>query len=122
MILRLPSFLLSPFIGGAWAVTYGHLILVKKADYIQAEEYWLIPHEQLHQQRQLAYGYFKWWWRYNVDKAFRIAEEVLAYRLSVEKGLPLEGAIYYLVNNYKVSMTNEEAQYLLTRPDTTQGA
>ena len=112
MILHLPSFLLSPFIGGAWAITLGPVILIKSAQYIRDEEHWLIPHEELHQQRQKAMGVFKWWWNYATDKHFRLKEEVLAYQLSLEKGLDLWRACQYL-KNYGIELTDEQAVSLL---------
>ena len=113
MIVRLPSFVLAPIIGGAWSITLGIVILIKRAQYVQDEEHWLLPHELLHQERQLAMGVLRWWWRYATDKQFRLAEEVLAYRLSMDKGLDLFRASRFL-QAYGVELTDAQAVGLLT--------
>ena len=72
----------------------------------------LLAHEQLHYQR-MSWITPVWWLRYAFDRVFRVREEVLAYQISIQYGMPLQKAALWLCQ-YDKRMTPEWASLLLS--------
>jgi hypothetical protein len=78
----------------------------------------LIPHELCHVAQMRRDGVFKFWWRYMTSQKERLAYEVAAYKVSVEKGLYIGEAArmltkYYITNADGSLLTIEQATQLL---------
>jgi len=71
----------------------------------------LIAHEMVHYREQ-AWIAPIWWLRYLLSKKFRLMAEVRAYKVSIQNGMGLAAAVYWLLS-YKTGVTVEEATRLL---------
>lgn len=75
----------------------------------------LIAHEECHQQQQRRDGLLTFWWKYLTDKHVRLAYEVEAYKVWI-KVTPhdIHKVVNWLINNYGLDLTHEQAYKLLT--------
>lgn len=86
-----------------FSVEWGKVIVAHYPDIFCAVD---IPeqkyvHEEVHLDRQKVMGVGEWWGKYLTDEAFRLNEEVLAYRTEIEwikKNVPLRNERRYLLN------------------------
>jgi hypothetical protein len=74
----------------------------------------ILPHEMVHYER-MAWWTPVWWALYLLSPAFRLREEVLAYKISVANGLPIDRAAELLVG-YQTGVTKADALHLLESP------
>jgi hypothetical protein len=72
----------------------------------------VIPHEMVHYRRQ-AWWSPVWWLLYLLVPSFRLKEEVLAYKVSVQNGMDVECAADWLLT-YRTGISRQEAMQLLT--------
>jgi len=111
-----------------FGVEWGSIIIAHYPDIYCAVD---IPeqkyvHEKVHLDRQKLMGVGEWWGRYLSDDAFRLNEEVLAYRAEVEwikKNVATRNERRYLLNKiytdlssyvYGHIVSEDEAKKLLT--------
>lgn len=71
----------------------------------------IIPHEMVHYKRQ-AWWSPVWWALYLLIPSFRLKEEVLAYKASIQAGLQVEDAVNWLMS-YRTGVSHAEAVNLL---------
>lgn len=76
-----------------------------------ANDVGLLAHEQVHYQR-MAWWSPVWWLLYLLFPPFRVREEVLAYKVSIQHGMPLGKAAWWLCR-YDSRMTLTKALDLL---------
>lgn len=98
---------------GFAAVTFWPFIFVKADALNSPKNVGLLAHEGTHYIRQRKVTPFVWWFRYFVNKDFRVFEEVLAIKKQIALGLPVSIAAQQL-QRYDEDLTLTEATLLLT--------
>ncbi|MCW5650547.1 MAG: DUF4157 domain-containing protein [Ramlibacter sp.] len=79
----------------------------------------LLQHELAHVAQMLTDGLLTWWWRYLTSARHRLLYEVLAYRRQLELAPgSLQTFAGYLVNNYGLRISLEQALAWLSDPTT----
>lgn len=73
----------------------------------------LLNHELVHYTEQ-AWITPIWWLRYALSRSFRVAAEVRAYKASMQAGMTLEAASFWLTK-YDKNLTVDGARALLTQ-------
>ena len=107
-VVELPTYLMFGWGGAAWTPS---IIVIDKNNKNKEA---LIAHEQVHQEQQRKYGWFKFYFKYLTNKQFRFEMEVEAYKAWLQV-LPndFEKVIWWLLNSYNISASREEIIKLL---------
>lgn len=101
-----------PAIFGAQGLTVApSLILLDPA---RADDAALIAHEERHADQQRAVGVLLWWAKYLLQREFRQAQEVEAYRVQIAHGASLEGCARNLATLYRLGIDLPTARRLLS--------
>ena len=97
---------------GVGAMTLGPFILIRPNE---VDNLCMIEHEKTHQARQYKFLIIPWFIMYILSSSFRLKEEVLGYKTQIScGGITVEQAAWYLTHLYRLNITQEEAEKLLT--------
>jgi hypothetical protein len=76
----------------------------------------LLRHEEKHAEQMRRIGWLRFVWHYLTSRAFRLAMEVEAYRVSIENGRTVEACAKTLAEWYWLGITEDEAAAALRGP------
>lgn len=100
-----------PKLFNAWGLTVAPFIFIAPE---QADNKPLIAHEMVHYREQLKWLVLPWWIAYLISRKFRLNAEVRAYKVQVAQGgCTVEQAAYWLSSNYRLGISQREAEELL---------
>lgn len=101
-----------PKLFNAWALTVAPFIFVVPE---HANNQPLIAHEKVHYNEQLLWLVLPWWVAYLLSSSFRLKAEVRGYKVQIAQGgCTVQQAAWWLSTNYKLKITQQQAEQLLT--------